>query len=318
MSHFGLIAAGAALVVSAGAAAQGYPTKPVRVIAPFAAGSGTDIVARIVSEELRVALGANFVVDNRAGGSGQIAAELVAKAAPDGYTLMVSTNTPHSANPFLFKKLNYDPVRDFTPVSKLIHYLFVVAVNPALPIKTPQELVSFIKSNPGKVQYAHGNSTGQVAGAYFTHAGKFDALAVPYKSTPPAMTDMIGGQVHYMFVDWAASQGHIKGGRLRAIAVMSDKRSTILPELPPIGDAVPGFDMVPWAGSFSAAGTPKAVVDRLDAEIRKIMDKPAVRERMIGLGLEPAYAGPAEFGAFVKGQLKAWGDKIRAAGIQPE
>ena len=308
------LALGAATAVQA----QVYPNKPLRVLIPFAAGSGTDILARIVTDELRTSMGATFVIDNRAGASGQIATELAAKANPDGYTLLLSTNTPHSANPFLFKKLNYDPLKDFSAVSRMIFYVFILAVSPNSGIRTVPELIGHVKANPGRISYAFGNSTGQVNGAYFATAARLDALPVPYKSTPPAMTDIIGGQILYMFVDWAASQGHVKAGRLRAIAVMSDKPSDVLPDLPPVGATVPGFDTIPWAGMFVPAGTPKAVIARLSDEISKSINKPAVRQRLFDMGLQPAPSGPAELDQFVKEQLAAWGKKIKDAGIQPE
>lgn len=306
------------LGAATGVMAQSYPTKPIRVIVPFAAGSGTDILARIVTEELRASLGWTFVVDNRAGGSGQIAAELAARATPDGHTLLLSTNTPHSANPFLFKKLNYDPVRDFSAVGRLIYYVFILVVHPNSGIRTVPELIAFVKSNPGKTSYAFGNSTGQVNGAYFVQAARMDSLPVPYKSTPPAMTDIIGGQVHFMFVDWAASQGHVKAGRLRAIGLMSDKRSNVIPDLPPVGETVPGFDTTPWAGIFVPAGTPQAIVARLNGEVVKCVTKPAVSQKLTEMGLEPVPSSPAELDRFVREQLKSWGKKIRDAGIQPE
>ncbi len=306
------------LAASGSAGAQNFPDKPVRVLVPFAAGSGTDILARIVSEELRTTLGVNFVIDNRAGASGQIAAELAAKANPDGYTLFLSTNTPHSANPFLFRKLNYNPDKDFAAIARMIYYEFILAVNPNSGIRTVPELITYIKANPGKTSYAFGNSTGQVNSAYFVSAARLDSLAVPYKSTPPAMTDLIAGQVQYMFVDAASSQGHIKSGRLRAIAVMSDKRSGVTPDLPAVGETVPGFDTVPWAGMFAPAGTPKAVITRLNTEIVKAIKKPAIHQRLADIGLQPAPSTPAELDQFVKEQRAAWGKKIRDAGIQPE
>ena len=306
------------LMLSAIAGAQNYPSKPIRVLVPFAAGSGTDILARIVTDELRTSMSAHFVIDNRAGASGQIAAELAAKANPDGYTLLLSTNTPHSANPFLFKKLNYDPVKDYVAVSRMIYYVFILAVNPNSGIKTVPELITYVKANPGKTSYAFGNSTGQVNGAYFVSAAKLDSLAVPYKSTPPAMTDLIAGQVHYMFVDAASSQGHVKSGRLRAIAAMSDKRSDVTPDLPAVGETVPGFDTVPWAGMFAPAGTPNAIITRLNTEIVKAINKPAIHQRLAEAGLQPAPSTPAELDQFVKEQFVAWGKKIRDAGIQPE
>jgi len=309
---------GVLFLMSALAVAQNFPDKPIRVVVPFAAGSGTDILARIVTEEMRTSMGANFVIDNRAGASGQIGAELVAKAIPDGYTLFLSTNTPHSANPFLFKKINYDPIKDFAAVSRMIYYVFILVVNPSSGIKTVPELITYVKANPGKISYAFGNSTGQVNGAYFTSAAKLDALPVPYKSTPPAMTDLIAGQVHYMFVDAASSQGHVRSGRLRAIAVMSDKRSDLFPDLPGVGETVPGFDTVPWAGMFAPAGTPKAVINRLNTEIVKAINKPAVNQKLAESGLQPSPSTPEELDRFVKQQLAAWGKKIKDAGIQPE
>ena len=309
---------GVLFLMSALAVAQNFPDKPIRVVVPFAAGSGTDILARIVTEEMRTSMGANFVIDNRAGASGQIGAELVARANPDGYTLFLSTNTPHSANPFLFKKINYDPIEDFAAVSRMIYYVFILVVNPNAGIKTVPELITYVKANPGKISYAFGNSTGQVNGAYFTSAAKLDALPVPYKSTPPAMTDLIAGQVHYMFVDAASSQGHVRSGRLRAIAVMSDKRSDLFPDLPGVGETVPGFDTVPWAGMFAPAGTPKAVINRLNTEIVKAINKPIVNQKLAESGLQPGPSTPEELDRFVKQQLAAWGKKIKDAGIQPE
>jgi len=306
------------LAFSALCNAQKYPDRPIRVVVPFAAGTGTDILARIVTEDLRGTMGVNFVIDNRAGASGQIAAELVAKAAPDGYTLFLSTNTPHSANPFLFKKLGYDPVKDFTGVSRMIYYVFVLAVSPSLGVKSASELIAYVKANPGKTSYAFGNSSGQVNGAYLVTAAKLDSLPVPYKSTPPAMTDLIGGRVHWMFVDIASSQGHVKAGRLRALALMSDKPWDATPDIPPIGATVPGFDTVPWAGMFAPAGTPRPIVTRLNAEIVKAIEKRAIAQRLLEVGLQPATSTPAELERFVKEQLGAWGKKIKDAGIQPE
>ncbi|HEY0338034.1 MAG TPA: tripartite tricarboxylate transporter substrate binding protein [Burkholderiales bacterium] len=298
--------------------AQNYPDKPIRVVVPFAAGSGTDVLARIVTDELRSTMGASFVIDNRAGASGQIGAELVAKANPDGYTLFLSTNTPHSANPFLFKKLNYDPVRDFSSVSRMIYYVFILVVNPSQNVRTVPELIASIKANPGKTSYAFGNSTGQVNGAYFASAAKLDSLPVPYKSTPPAMTDLIGGRIQWMFVDAAASQGHVKAGRLRAIALMGDRPSDTMPDLPPVGATVPGFDTVPWAGMFAPARTPKHIIAKLNAAIVKAIEKPSIGQRLIDAGLQPAPSTPAQLDQFVKQQLAAWGKKIKDAGIQPE
>jgi tripartite-type tricarboxylate transporter receptor subunit TctC len=316
--HLRTVAMLSLLALAGAVRAESYPDKPIRVIVPFAAGTGTDILARIITDELRTTLPASFVIDNRAGASGQIAAELAAKANADGYTLFLSTNTPHSANPFLFKKINYDPVKDYAAVARMIYYIFVLAVIPNGGIKTVPDLIAYVKANPGKTSFAFGNSTGQVNGAYLVSAAKLDSLPVPYKSTPPAMTDLIGGRVHWMFVDAASSQGHLKAGRLRAIAVMGDKPVDTMPELPPVGATVPGFDTLPWAGLFAPARTPRAIITRLNAEVVKAIAKPAINQRLNDAGLQPAPSTPAELDRFVKEQLAAWGKKIRDAGIQPE
>lgn len=317
--RFGILAVFALAFPATGPAwSQSAPSRPLRFVIPFGPGSGTDILARIVTDDVRASTGTSVVVDNRAGGSGQIAAEIVARAAPDGYTLLLSTNTPHSANPFLFKKLNYDPDKDFAAVARLIYYVFVLAVSPNSGVRTVPELIARVKSAPGKTSYAFGNSTGQVNGAYFVSAAKLDSLPVPYKSTVPAMADIIGGQIQWMFVDWAASQGHVKAGRLRLLGVMSDKRSALLPDLPAVGETVPGFDIVSWAGVFVPSGTPAPIVERLSGDLLKAMAKPAISQRLAEMGLEPAAAGPEELTRFVAEQRRTWGAKIRAAGIQPE
>lgn len=300
------------------ACAQGYPERPVRVIVPFAAGSGTDILTRIVTDELRTAMNANFVIENRVGASGQIALELAARAKPDGYTLLVSTTTPHSANPWVFKKLNYDPIKDFAPVAHMINYAFVLVVNPNSGIKTVPELIAHVAANPGKTSYAFGNTAGQVYGAYFVAAAKLDSNPVPYKSTTTALIELISRQVDYMFVDYAPAQGHVKAGRLRAIASVGDTPSSVLPDLPAVGETIPGFNVVSWAGMFVPAGTPKAIIAKLSKEIVKAINKPAVSNRLKEMGLQPEPSSPSEFDELVKQQLASWGRKIRDAGIRPE
>jgi len=315
-----ILAAGAAVLVSGAALAQAYPSKPVKIVVPFAAGSGTDIVARITAEELGKALGGSFVVDNKPGASAQIAAEFVAKAAPDGYTLFITTNTSHSANPSLFKKLPYDPIKDFTPVARTIYLPFTLVVDPKLPIKSVTELVAYAKASPGKVSYAYGNSTGQVAGATLSQMGRIDTIAVPYKSTPPAMTDIIGGSVAYMFVDLAAGRAQMQAGKLRPIAVSTEKRSTLLPDVPAVAETpgFAGFDLTSWGGMLAPAGMPRDIVDKLNAELRKIYARADVRERLGPIGAEPNTSSPEEMAEFLKVQLASWSKKIKDAGIQPE
>ncbi len=308
------------LAVAHPAWSQGYPNKPVRIVVPFAAGSATDIMARILAEELRVALGQSFIVDNKPGASAQIGAELVAKSPPDGYTLFVTTNTSHSANPFLFRKLNYDPVKDFAPVANVMRIPVIIVVNPKLGVSSLSELVAYAKNNPGKVSFGYGNSIGQVVGASFAKRMGIEVITVPYKSTPQAITDVLAGEISYSVADMASAQAFVKDGRLRALGVSSAKRSTLMSELPAIAETVglEGFEVIAWVGMFAPAGTPKDTIDRLNAAVRNALAKPEVKERIAGFAAEVASSTPEELAAFVQSQLASWGKSIKEAGIQPE
>jgi tripartite-type tricarboxylate transporter receptor subunit TctC len=315
----GLLAA-ASLAAFAPAYAQPYPNKPIRLVIPFASGSATDIVARAIAEEMRVALGQPVVIESKPGASAQIGAEAVARSAPDGYTLFLTTNTSHSANPHMFRKLSYDPIKDFTPIGRVGYFPFLLTVDAKLPITTPAELVAYTKANAGRVSYGYGNSTGQVAGAALNNLMKLGAQSVAYKSTPQALTDLAGGQVAFLFVDLASSQQFLKSGRIRAIAVSTEKRSQMAPELPTLGETLglQGFDLSAWVGMFGPAGLPADVTARLSATLQKIVDSREFREKMETIGGEASSAGSAEFGAYVARQLEVWGQKVRDAGMQPE
>src|SRR5438128_334890 len=239
----------AALMSGAALAQQAYPTRTITLVLPFAAGSGTDTTTRIISQHLGAALGVGIVVDNKPGANGMIAATYVARAAPDGYTLFVTTNTTHSANPFLLKALTYDPVKDFTPIARTGDLPFMLVINPELPVKSVAELVAYGKANPGKLTYACGSSSSIVSGATFAHNAGIDMLHVPYKSSPPALNDVIGGRISMIFIDVLTGLPHVKGNALRALAVTTKERSPLLPELPSMQEAgVPDFDITSWQG----------------------------------------------------------------------
>ena len=301
-------------------AQDAYPNKPVRIVIGFGPGSGTDILARMIGEELRVALGQPFVVDNRPGAGAQIAASFVAKAPADGYTLFLTSNSSHSVNPHIFKKLPYDPIADFTPVGGLAYFPFVLAVNAALPVRTPQEFVSYANNNKGKFFYAYGTPTVQIPAEALNRLLKLDATGVPYKSSPAALTDVIGGQAQYLVVDLASARPHLQSGKLRALAVTTSRRTALAPELPTIEEALAlrDFDLAAWTGLFGPAGLPRDVTDKLSATLQQIMAKPAVIERLNAAGAEPTPSDAATFSALVKRQLDQWGRKVRDAGIQPE
>ena len=301
----------------AAAPAQTYPTKPIRVVVPFAAGSGTDVMTRVLMEDVHKGLGATIVIDNKPGANGSVAAEIVSRAPPDGYTLLLGTSSAHSANPWLYKKLSYAPIKDFTPIARTTNFPFILVVNSSSPATDVAGFLQGVRS-ASKGTMGYGNATGQVAGAHLMHVAKFSAVAVPYRSTPPALVDLVGGQFDFMFVDLASSQGLVKDGKVRPIAMMADKRSVLMPGLPALGETFPGFSYVAWGGLMGPAGIPKDIVARLSAEVVKSLNKDSVKERFASLGLEPYPGSPEELAAFMVQQEAAWGARIKAAGIDAE
>ena len=257
------------------------------------------------------------MIDNKAGANGAIASEIVSKASPDGNTLLLVTSSAFSANPWLMKKLSYDPAKDFTPIVRVVDFPFMLVVSGTSPIKTLDDLVKHIQSG-AKIAMGYGNATGQVANAHLMKAAKFEGVSVPYKSTPPAMTDLIGGQFDAMFVDMASSQGLVKDGRIRPLAVMADRRSKLMPNLPALGEKFPGFTYVAWGGLVGPAGLPAEVVTMMQATFSSSLANPSVVKRFGELGLEPYPSTTAEFANFILEQKGAWGAKIKDAGIQPE
>ena len=307
------------LLASAAHAQPAYPSRTITLVLPFAAGSGTDTTTRIISQHLGIALGVGIVIDNKPGANGMIAATYVARAAPDGYTLFVTTNTTHSANPFLLKNLTYDPVKDFAPIARTGDLPFMLAVNPDLPAKNVAELVAYGKANPGKLTYASGSSSGIVSGATFAHNAGIDMLHVPYKSSPPALNDVIGGRISMIFIDVLTGLPHVKGNALRALAVTTKERSPLLPELPSMQEAgVPDFDISSWQGYFAPANTPKEIVTRLNAEIRKIVEKPEIKAQLATLGMDAFSGTPEQLATFVGEQLVLWEKLIKNAGIEKQ
>lgn len=315
-----LLAAGTAWALPAAHAASGtYPDKPISLVVPFPAGSGTDAVGRIFANELSQRLGQQIVVENKPGANATIAANYVARAKPDGYTLFVTTNTSHSAAPWLMKNVPYDPVKDFTPVARGGNLPFILVVNPKLPYKTVGELIAAAKAAPGRITYASGNSTGIVAGATLARRAGIDLLHVPYKGTPQAMTDLVGGQVDFMFTDLASGLPFVQSGQVRALAVSTATRSAIVPELPSMKEAgVQDFDLNSWNGFFGPAGLPPEVVTRLNTAINQIVADPAIKKRLADLGFDAFSGTPQDFGQFVAGERDLWGRLIRDANIQPQ
>lgn len=295
------------------------PGKNITLVLPFAAGSGTDSTTRLISKELATALGANIVIDNKPGANGSIAASYVARSAPDGYTLFVTTNTSHSANPYLLKTMTYDPIKDFTPIARTGDLPFMLVINPEIPANSVAELVALAKKDPGKYSYASGSSSAIVSGATFATLAGIDLLHVPYKSSPPALTDVIAGRVSMMFVDVPTGLPHVNGKVLKALAVTTMKRSALLPDLPTMDEAgVKGFDITSWQGYLGPADMPKDIVTKLNAEIRKVVERPDIRKELADRGMEAFSGTPESFDAFLKQQLVVWEKLIRDARIEKQ
>lgn len=308
-----------ALMCSTSVMAQAYPNKPITLVIPFAAGSGTDFVARTVAQKLSERLKQPVVVDNKAGASAQIAAQFVAKAAPDGYTLFMTTNTSHSANPWMFKTLNYDPIKDFTPIVRVGELPFALAINPKIPAKTLQEFIDYAKKTPGKLAYATPNSTSLVAMETIKNIAGLDIVAVPYKASPQAMTDLIAGEVHVYVVDLGSGMASLKSDRVRLLAVTTAKGSQSFPGTPAIASVVKGFDLVSWNGIFGPANLPRPIVDKINAEMQAIFADKDFQAKIAATGfeLDPTKT-PEEFATYVDFQLKHWGEMLRNAGVKPQ
>ena len=319
MHPFARLLAALALAASGSAFAQAYPSAPVTLVVPFAAGSGTDAVARIVARRLGDRLKQPVVIDNKPGASAQIGAQFVAKARPDGYTLFMTTNTSHSANPALFSSLKYDPIKDFTPVARVGELPFALLVNATSPAKTLPELIAYAKANPGKLSYATPNSTSLVASETIKRIAGVDVVAVPYKSSPQALTDLVSGQVQLYVADLGSTMGMIKAGNVRPLGVTTRGPLKNLPGVPPIASAIPGFDLTSWNGIFGPAGMPRPVVDKLNAELQQVLAEREVQEQLSQLGFETwPSKEPEEFAKYVADQLAHWTSLIKQAGIRPE
>jgi tripartite-type tricarboxylate transporter receptor subunit TctC len=302
------------------AVAQSYPSRPIRLIAPSSPGSGVDIVARIVGQKLSENLKQQVVIDNRAGAGANLGAEIAAKAAPDGYTLFMGTPA-HAINTSLYRRLNYDIVKDFAPISLVTSGQYVLVVHPSLPARNVKELIALARARPGQLNYAsagNGNAT-HLAAELFKSLTKLNAVHVPYKGTGPALTDLIGGQVQFMFANLTAGLPHIKSGKLHALAVTGAARSPAAPDIPTmIESGVPGYTVTSWYGVLAPAGTSQEIINRLNSEIARVMRSPDMKDRLAGEGAEPVSSTPAEFAAFIKTEIAKWGKVIRGAGISIE
>ena len=309
-----------AIATSAFVGAEGYPTKPIRMIVAYPPGGGTDIVGRMVAQKLSENVGQTVVIDNRGGAAGNIGSEIAARSVPDGYTLLMGNVAPNAINVSLYARLAYDPVKDFAPVSLVASTPNILVVQPALAVKSVSELVALARAKPGTLNYPSAGlgSSSHLAGELFDSIAAVKMVHIPYKGGGPALTDLLGGQVQLMFATMPAAMPHVRSGKLRAVAVTSAKRSQAMPELPTIGETLTGYEASTWYGVLAPARTPRTVVAALHGEIAKILGVAETKDKLLLQGFEPVGGTPEEFAAYIKVEIAKWGKVIKAAGIKAE
>ncbi len=304
---------------AAGAAAQPYPSKPIRLVVPFPAGGTTDILAREVGQRLSLSLGQPVVIDNRPGAAGNIGSELVAKSAPDGYTLLMATVGTHAINPNLYARMPYDHVKDFAPVVLVAGVPNVLEVTPSLPVHSVADLIKLAKEKPGQINFASSGSGTSIhlSGELFKTMAGVDMTHVPYKGSAPAITDLIGGQVQVMFDNLPSSLPQIKADKLRAIAVTSAQRAPALPDIPTIAESgLPGFEASSWFGIVAPAGTPPTIIARINADVNQWLQSPEAKEKLLAQGAVAAGGSPEQFAAYIHAETEKWARVVKASGAK--
>jgi tripartite-type tricarboxylate transporter receptor subunit TctC len=315
----GVLALAGLVVASHSAAAQSYPSKSIKFVVPFTAGSATDTLARVVAQKLTSADGWTVVIENIAGASGQTAASNVARAAPDGHTVFITSNTTHAANQNLIKKLSYDPIGDFDPITRLGSITLALAVHPSVPANNVRELIAYGKANPGKLSFGAGSTSARMAGELLKTLAGFDMLHVPYRSNPLAVTDLLGGQISLVFADVSTTLPQIRAGKVKGLGVSSLQRSPLALDLPTmVEEGIANYEMIGWFAAFVPAKTPKPIIDKLNSAIKAAVQDKAIEESLLKAGIEPLSSTPDELRDYVVSETKKWADIVKAAGIQPE
>jgi tripartite-type tricarboxylate transporter receptor subunit TctC len=312
---------GVALAVAAGGAcAQDYPARPLRILVPYAAGGPVDIITRITAQKMAEALGQQVVVENRAGAGGNIAVELVARSAPDGYTLLMGANGTNAINPSLYKKLPVDPAKDLAPISMVAASALVLVVHPSLPAGSVKQLIALARSRPGAVTYASSGSgsTAHLSSELFKRMARVNLLHVPYKGAGPALTDLVAGEVQTMITGISSTLPHLKSGRLKALGVTSEKRQPLLPDVPAIAEQLPGYEVITWYGVFAPAGTPRPVVDKLNATLTRMLATPDAQKRFAAVGADARGNSPEAFEQAIAGERAKWAKIIQESGARAE
>ncbi len=298
--------------------AQAYPNKTLKFVVPFPAGSATDVVGRVLAEAMGKEFGQTIVVDNKAGAQGTIGANEVKGAAADGYTLLVTTSTTQAAVTSLMKKVPYDPVKDFTPIGKVATTPFVLVVTEKMPVNNLKDFIAYVKANPGKVRFGQGSSGSWVSGSLFASMINGDMQMIPYKGIPPAITDMLGGNIEVVFADLGNAQAQLKGGKVKAFGVTSLKRSAALPDLPAITEQVPGYELVPWFALMAPANLPKDIAAKLTTTLQKVLLTSEVKQKLTAGGLDIDSTDAAGLAKLIESEIKRWGQLTKAAKIEAE
>jgi tripartite-type tricarboxylate transporter receptor subunit TctC len=311
------LAAATAGALPLAASAQSFPSKPITIIVPFSAGGTTDILARVVGQALTTELGQSVIVDNRAGAGGNIGGQAAARAPADGYTLFMGTVGTHAINAALYKKMPFDPIKDFAPLTRVANVPNLLVANPAQPYKTVQELIAYAKAHPGQVNFGSSGSGSSIhlSGELFKSMAKVDMQHVPYKGSAPAVTDLLGNQIGIMFDNMPSAIQHVRSGKLRPLAVTTAKRSPELPNVPTIAESgVPGYEATSWFGLFAPAGTPAPIVAQLNKAIVKVLGQADVKKKLAEQGAEPVAETPEQFAAFIQKEAVKWGKVVRESG----
>ena len=309
------------MVIAAASGAQNYPVKPIRLVSPYPPGGANDILARIIGQKLGENLGQQIVIENRGGATGNIGAELVAKAPPDGYTLLMGQASNLSINISLMGKLPFDPIKDFAPITLVATTPNLLVVHPSLPVKTVKDLVALAKAKPGSLNYASSGSgsAGHLAAELFKQVAHVNIVHIPYKGAAPALTDVVAGQAQLYFTSPISAQPFVRGGRLRMVAVTSLKRSPSMPDIPTVAESgYPDFDVVSWWGILAPAGVPREIISKLHMQIVKILAMPDVKAKLAEQGADAASNTPEQFAAYIKSQITKWGRLIKELGVKPE
>lgn len=310
----------AALLVATTAGAQEYPVRPVRIVVPYAPGGPVDIVTRITAQRLSEALGQQCIVENRAGAGGNIAVEFVARATPDGYTLLMGANGTNAINPSLYKKLPVDPEKDLAAVSMVASSAMILVVHPSLPVASVKQLIALARSRPGVIIYASSGSgsTAHLASELFKSMAKIDLLHVPYKGAGPALTDLVAGHVQTMITAISSTLPYVKAGRLKPLAVSSEKRQALLPEVPAVAEQLPGYEVTTWYGVFAPAGTPRPIIDKLNQALVRALAAPDARSRLAAVGANAQTNTPEQFAQAVSRERAKWAKTIKESGARAE